>query len=372
MFEETRPYNDSEIPAAISRLASHPYFPIVCSYLFPHQEIGYLRTEFSKISSVKEFQDKVMYKLLTATIEKTTAGFSYSGTEGLSDSNKCTFIGNHRDIVLDASLLQYALYCSNLDTSEITFGDNLMKGDFVTDFGKINKMFRIVRGGNIRDFYKNSMEVSSYMRYAITEKNQSTWIAQRNGRTKDGLDKTEPGVLKMLAMSSDKDFVENLTELNLTPVAISYEYESCDFLKTQELYVSRYQQYQKAPNEDFNSILHGITQPKGQVSMVITPSITKEELEKCDLFQKSEKYNILAKIIDKRIIRNYKLYKNNYIAYDLLQDSPVFSNNYTAAEKNNFIEYMHSGIDKIMGDKDELTAIFLGIYANPVKNMLMH
>lgn len=372
MFENTRPYNDSEIPEAIIRMGNHPYFPIVCSYLFPHQDIDFLKKEFMKITSVNEFQDKVMYKLLTATIEKTTNGFSYSGTERLSDEHKCTFIGNHRDIVLDASLLQYALYCSNLDTSEITFGDNLMKGDFVTDFGKINKMFRIVRGGNIRDFYKNSIEVSSYMRYAITEKNQSTWIAQRNGRTKDGFDKTEPGVLKMLAMSSDKPFVENLSELNITPIAISYEYESCDFLKTQELYVTRYQKYQKAPNEDFNSILKGITQPKGEVTMVITPSITKEELEKCDLFQKSDKFNILAKIIDKRIVKNYKLYKNNYIAYDLLQDTPLFTGNYSVAEKNNFIDYMHSGLDTIIGDKEELMSIFLGIYANPVKNMLSY
>ncbi|MCQ2058998.1 MAG: 1-acyl-sn-glycerol-3-phosphate acyltransferase [Bacteroidaceae bacterium] len=370
MFEETRPYNDNEIPAAIGRLASHPYFPIVCSYLFPHQEIDYLRTEFSKITTVNEFQDKVMYKLLTATIAKTTNGFEYSGLERLTDEHKCTFIGNHRDIVLDASLLQYALYCSHLDTSEITFGDNLMKGEFVTDFGKINKMFRIVRGGNIKDFYKNSMEVSSYMRYAITQKNQSTWIAQRNGRTKDGFDKTEPGVLKMLAMSSDKDFIENLTELNITPIAISYEYESCDFLKTQELYVSRYQKYVKAPNEDFNSILCGITQPKGQVSMVVTPSITLEELEKCSLFSKTERFSYLAKIIDKRIVSNYKLFKNNYIAYDILQGSSMFAANYTNQEKKDFMEYMKNGLDKIEGDKDELTSIFLGIYANPVRNML--
>jgi hypothetical protein len=262
------------------------------------------------------------------------------------------------------------LHESGMDTSEITFGSNLMKEPIAVDLGKSNKMFKIVRGGNIYDFYNNSMKVSSYMRYAITQKSQSTWIAQRNGRTKDGDDKTEIAVLKMFSMSSDKKFVENMLELNITPMIISYEYEPCDFLKALELYVSRYQKYVKSANEDMSSILKGVTQWKGEINLVVSKSITREELEECDRCEKNGKFQMLAHIIDDRIYSNYKLYKTNYIAYDILHDTKIFCNYYTAQEQEAFVEYMRNGLKDFQGDQDELRSIFLEIYANSVKNVL--
>lgn len=369
-FEETRPYVDSEVPAAIERIAASPYFDTIIQFLYPSEDIDRFKTQFKTISTVRDFQEKIMNNAIQTIIQKTSNGLFSGGFNKISNEHKGMFISNHRDILLDAALLQLMLRKNNMETSEITFGSNLMQDSLVIDIGKINKMFRIVRGGNIRDFYKNSMEVSQYMRYAITQKKQSTWIAQRNGRTKNGDDKTEMAVLKMFAMSSKKPFVENLLELNIMPISISYEYEPCDFLKTAELYVSSYQKYVKAPNEDLNSILHGIQQFKGKISLVVCEPIGMTDLREADTFEKNEKFQHLAEIIDKRIYAHYKLWKTNYIAFDLLHHDNRFAAFYSEQEKQDFTTYMNNGINAIQGDKEELTQIFLTLYANPIKNVV--
>lgn len=368
-FEETRPYNDSEVPAAISRIAADPFFGTIVSYLFPNQDVADFKKKFLAIKTVKEFQENIMFQALQSIISKTCDHFTNSGFESLSNDRNYMFIANHRDIMLDAALLQIILNQHQLDTSEITFGSNLMQGGLVIDLGKINKMFRIVRGSTIHDFYRNSMEVSSYMRYAIREKKQSVWIAQRNGRTKNGDDRTEIAVLKMFSISSDKDFIENLSELNITPIASSYEYEPCVFLKTQEIYISQYQKYIKEKNEDLVSILQGIKQHKGNVQICATPTISKEELEFCHQFEKNERFLQLAQIIDKRIYDHYKLWKNNYIAYDIVEKSQRYADHYSSEEKKIFEEYMNDGLNNLIGEEEELRNIFLNIYANPVRNI---
>ena len=368
-FEDVRPYNSDEVPTAIARVAHHPYFPQIVHYLMPQQDVEAFRAQFLQIATIEQFQRMVMLPAIEAIVKKSATGFSYSGFDKLSKAQNYMFIGNHRDILLDAALLQIVLLYHNLETSEITFGSNLMRGDMVIDIGKLNKMFRIERGGNARDFYNNSVKVSSYMRYAITEKQQSTWIAQRNGRTKDGDDKTDMAVLKMFALSSNRPFVENLSELNITPLSISYEYEPCDFLKVAERYVSNYVKYVKAQEEDFMSILKGIMQPKGQISLAAADPIGKEELQLCDKQEKNEKFQFLADIIDKRIYQNYKLWKTNYIAYDLWYNSEQYAAHYTSNDKKEFVEYMNSGLKEIEGDYEELRTIFLKIYANPVVNV---
>lgn len=368
IFDDTRPYYDSEISAAIQRVAENKYFPLMINYLFPEIDFDSFVSEFKRIKTVHDFQYKIMYKTILSILKKTSSGLTFSGFENLSDERKSMLLSNHRDILLDSAILELLLRNNNLDTSEITFGSNLMSNQFVIDIGKMNKMFKIVRGGNIRDFYRNSVHVSAYMRYAITEKSQSTWIAQRNGRTKNGDDKTEMAVLKMFTLSSNKLFVPNLLELNITPLVISYEYEPCDFLKVAELYVSRYQKYEKEPNEDINSIIQGITQWKGNIHFVVCNPITKDELEECNQFQRNEKFSCLAKIIDKRIYENYKLWKTNYIAYDIQNQTNKFSENYSSDDKTAFINYMNDGLVNIEGEYEELKSIFLDIYANPVRN----
>lgn len=367
-FENTRPYNDEEIPMAAARVADSPFFGNIVHYLFPGGNVDVLRQELIKIKTVKEFQQKFMLQAINSILQQTSSGMQYSGFEQLDKQQNYMFIANHRDILLDAALLQVILDNHQLDTSEITFGSNLMQGGLVIDIGKMNKMFRIVRGGSVHDFYRNSLEVSSYMRYAILEKHQSVWIAQRNGRTKNGDDRTEIAVLKMFSISSNKKFIDNLSELNITPIVSSYEYEPCDFLKTQELYISQYQPYVKEAGEDLNSILKGIIQPKGGICICATPTISQEELQYCDSFEKNEKFAKLAQIIDKRVYSNYKLWKTNYIAYDMVEKNGKYAEKYTPAEKLAFEDYMDNGIKSLVGEADELKTIFLNIYANPVRN----
>ena len=367
-FDDMRPYTDEEIPAAVQRIVDNPYFPAICAYLFPKEPVENVRQLCLSVTTADAFQSLVMSRVVKSILDQTTEGVTALNFDKIDDSRKSIFICNHRDILLDAAMVQYFLYENHKAFSEITFGSNLMKGDLVIDIGKVNRMFRIMRGGNMRDFYKQSIEVSAYMRYAILEKNRSVWIAQRNGRTKDGNDKTEMAVLKMFALSSDKPFVENLNELNITPIVVSYEYDPCDFLKTQEVFVSRYQRYEKAPNEDLMSILHGITQPKGHVQLVVAPSVSEAELKFCDQFEKNHKFSKLASMIDLRVYENYKLWKTNYIAYDLLNKSYKYADHYDENDKKHFIDYMENGLKDVVGETDELREIFLGIYANPVAN----
>ena len=369
-FENTRPYRDNEIPDAVARVADHPFFDNIVHYLFPLQDSAKIRQKFLKVKTIKEFQQHYMLHAINSILAQTSSVLESDGFEQLNKKKNYMFIANHRDILLDAALLQVLLDRHGLDTSEITFGDNLMQGSLIIDIGKMNKMFRIVRGGSVHDFYRNSLEVSSYMRYALLEKKQSVWIAQRNGRTKDGNDKTGIAVLKMFSISSSAPFIDNLSELNITPVITSYEYEPCDFLKTQELYISQYQRYIKEPGEDLNSILKGIQQAKGGISVKIAPTISQEELQYCDTFEKNEKFAQLANIIDQRIYKHYKLWKTNYIAYDILHKTNQYSSHYTPDEKNDFETYMQNGLRALIGDRDELKNLFLSIYANPVNNVL--
>ncbi len=370
-FEPVRPYNDSEVPAAIEAITKDVFFPMVVKYCAPEANVDEVIQMFSQIKTVRDFQSQVMHAAINAIIKKTTDGVSSDGFEKLDNRKRHMFIANHRDIVLDSAILDVLLFERGIDTCQITFGSNLMKGNLVVNIGKLNKMFRIIRGGNIKDFYKNSVEVSAYMRYAITELNDSVWIAQRNGRTKDGNDKTEVGVLKMFSLSSEKSFVDNLDELSIAPISVSYEYEPCDFLKTAELYISRFQKYIKGENEDLNSILTGIKQPKGRIHISVTDPITREELEICDKKEKNDKLVALASLIDQRIYKGFKLFKTHFIAYDLLYGD-TYTDRYTAKEKDDFIAYMNEGLSKLGEemDRSELEQIFLHIYANPVLNCL--
>ncbi len=368
-FSDLQPYSDVDVSVVIPRIVHSPYLPAISSYLFPGKSVEELQTNLSDCKSILDFQTKVMYPAIRSIITKTSAGLSSSGFEMLKDGRSRMFVSNHRDIMLDAAILQILLSENGLDTSEITFGSNLMQGELVIDIGKMNKMFRIMRKGMMKDFYQNSIRVSSYMRYVLLEKKQSVWIAQRNGRTKDGADQTDMAVLKMFALGSQKEFYENMKELNITPIVISYEYEPCDFLKTQEAFISRYQSYEKEPGEDLNSILSGIRQRKGHIHFAVTEMISEEELHACNQLDRNKKFQQLAKIIDRRIYSNYRLWPTNYIAYDILYQSYKYREFYTEAEKSDFLVYMNEGLKGLVGDESELRDIFLEIYANPVINV---
>ena len=239
-YNDIRPYCDEEIPAAMQRIADSASFPLLASYVFPEADIAEVRERIKTIHTIEEFQSQVMFYMNAQVIKRTMTAFTYGGLEHLSRDTRYLFISNHRDIVLDSSLMQYVLYDNGFETSEITFGANLMQSQLIVDIGKSNKMFRVERPGtNMKEFYQASLHLSSYIRHAILQKRQSVWIAQRNGRTKDGKDLTDQGIVKMLGLSRGDDKVQSIAELHVAPVSISYEWEPCDILKTLELYEKR-------------------------------------------------------------------------------------------------------------------------------------
>lgn len=309
-----------------------------------------------------------MYDANRQIIEKSITQFTHGGGEVLEKGKAYLFVSNHRDIMLDASLLQNVLVDLRHESSQITFGANLMTHPLVVDIGKANKMFRVERpGGSAREFYKSSLHVSEYIRTVITENKESVWIAQRNGRTKDGNDRTDQGIVKMFCMSKTDNKIDALDELNIVPVAVSYEWESCDILKAIELYESRKAKYIKKPGEDLNSILTGILQPKGRVHFQFCPPVTREELEQFNGSTNNEYHKLVAQLIDKKILNAYKLWPNNFIAHNLLYGQQRFAAHYTQEEKAAFMSYLQR-LDKYEESTGELKDNFLGIYANPVTN----
>jgi len=365
-FEEIRPYFNEEIPSAMSRIAECELFPLLSSYVFPNKNINDVREHLKGIRSIYQFQHEVMSVVNEQVIKRSMTKFTYNGIDRLSPDKRYLFVSNHRDIMLDSSLLQYILHINGHETSEITFGANLMSHPLVIDIGKSNKMFKVVRGGNIKDFYKYSLLNSEYIRYAITQKKQSVWIAQRNGRTKDGIDHTEPGLIRMFASSLQENKLKALADLNIVPISISYEWETCDILKALELYESRFRKYVKKPGEDLNSILTGIVADKGHVHIEICEPIGIDELQLFDSLTKQEYMKAIAKMIDRRINSSYYLHPNNYVAFDIRYGTTKYEDRYSQQEKENFCERVKKLSNYEGCELDVLTDIFLGIYANPI------
>lgn len=368
-FDDIRPYYEEEIPAAMQRIADSDVFPLLASFVYPSESLEDVRKRICSFQTIREFQHDTMRCVNEQIIARSITDFSVSGLENLSPDEHYLFVSNHRDIMLDASLLQYYFVINGFETTEITFGANLMMHPVVIDIGKSNKMFKVARpGGDIKDFYRNSMHLSEYIRFTIKEKGESVWIAQRNGRTKNGIDQTDQGIIKMFCMSEPKDKIKALSELHIVPISISYELESCDILKALELYESQYTRYTKKPGEDLNSILTGILQPKGCVHIELCKPITIDELSVYENQTNNDYHKSVAKLIDGRINAAYRLYPNNYIAHDLLYGNTKYSKKYTDEQYNAFLQRL-SKLDKYdTCDLERLKEIFMGIYSNPIDN----
>ncbi len=369
IFDDIRPYNAEEIPAAMQRIAYSSSFPILAAYIYPNEPLGDVRKRIAAYKTVREFQTETMSMVNERVIKNSITDFSCSGLDKLNPNEQYLYVSNHRDIMLDSSLLQYFLVQNGFDTTEITFGANLMMNPLIIDIGKSNKMFKVERpGGSIKEFYRCSKHLSDYIRYTITEKKQSVWIAQRNGRTKDGNDATDQGIIKMFCMSCPDDKIKAIDQLHIVPVSISYEWESCDILKSLELYESQFSKYTKKPGEDLNSILTGIVQPKGRVHIELCDPISHAELAKFEKMTGNEYHRAVAKLLDSRINTAYRLYPNNYIAYDLRYGTNKYQECYTAEQKEEFLQYIRQLERYDTCDMEQLTDIFLGIYSNPVNN----
>ncbi len=367
-FKDIRPYKDEEEAPALSRIASHPLLKDIASYLFPGKNPDEFRQFISSLSSVNEFQDKVMLYAINKIVQDTSKGLSYSGIENISENKKHLLISNHRDILLDSALIQVILKTNGIETSEMAVGDNLVTDSFLEDIARSNKMIKVIRSSNPRELYKSSLLLSEYIRESVSEDRSSVWIAQRNGRTKNGIDMTEQGLLKMLDMSGKGDFVNDFKELSIVPVSISYEYEPCDFLKAKELYITRRTKYKKSPGEDLNSILTGIMQFKGQIHINFNEPVSIDEIEECSQREKNERFKSLAEVIDKKISGGYKIWNSNRISYDILKKKTKFSSYYTPQEKVLFEDYCEFKLSDFEGDKQEIKDIFLSIYSNATLN----
>ena len=371
-FDDIRPYNDSEVHPALERIVANPLFSNISKYLFPGMDENLFKQALLSCYTKDDFQVKIMSRIVDKVLADTTKGLSYEGMEHFDGGKKYLIVSNHRDIVLDSAIIQLILYKAGAQTTEIAVGDNLITSSFIEDITRCNKMIKVVRSTSPREVYTTSKKLSEYMRCNVSTQESSIWIAQRNGRTKDGADITEQGVLKMFDMSGTGDFVKDFAELHIMPASISYEYEPCDLYKAVEMYIKRRQKYVKAEGEDLNSILTGIMQPKGRVHIQFNEPVTLQEIEDAAQLDKNERFKALGAAMDRKILANFKLWPNNYIAYDMLNGGGRFAGKYTVEEKEAFEGYVTDKLGKagIEADMDELREIFLSIYANPVVSYL--
>jgi len=367
VFEDIRPYNDRETVEALARVADHPLTESISKYFYPDEERGYLGELLRSVTGTYDFQAKIMYHVIGSVMKGTTDGVTFSGLEYFtSDKNRrFLLLSNHRDIVLDSAFIQFILEDHKLPLTEIAVGDNLISDSYIEDIIRSNRMIKVVRSDNPREVYNSSQIFSQYIRSSTS----NIWLAHRNGRAKDGVDATEQGLLKMLDMSGRGDFISNFAELNIMPVSISYEIETCGIEKALETWIrDNTGTYKKAPGEDTESILKGIKQPKGAVHISFCQPLTPEELQETNSFSRNEKFQYLASVIDKKILDGFRLYSSHYIAADILNGENRFSENYSADEKNAFKTYLEREISAVpaSADRDAVLDNLLHIYANPV------
>lgn len=372
-FESICPYTDQEAVKALNEVAVHPAIPFLSKALFPDQPAGFLANAIKGVHSIDEFQQVVMSKAVEWCLNTTVHNFSYDGISHIKNKEgKFLMMSNHRDIILDPALTQYILFSNGVPMSEICVGDNLLSSKTIEKLLRSNRMIKVIRGVSARELYLSSQLLSRYIRQTITSGKSSVWIAQRQGRTKDGIDMTEQGLLKMFDMSGTGTFQENFNELNIIPLSISYEYEPCDIRKARELLISRSQKYVKGPREDLHSIIIGIRQKKGNVHINIGKPLTPEEIEAASHCDKNDRYQAIRHAVDMRVIEGYKLWKTNYIAYDLVNGGKRFVDKYTPEDVDAFLAYTEHQMKKVERklDKDTLRDIFWHIYSNPVESKL--
>lgn len=371
-FTDISPYTDAEAVEALGKLADHPAVVEVSKAIFPDKEPEFLRKILKSVKSIDEFQILVMNKAVEWVLSTTAHNFSYDGIGNLKKINgKFLAMSNHRDIILDPAITQVVLYRNAIPMTEIAVGSNLLTNKYIEYLIRSNRMIRVIRGINARQLYLSSQVLSKYIRECITSGRSSIWIAQREGRAKDGIDTTEQGLLKMLDMSGTADFTTNFEELNIVPLSISYEYEPCDILKARERLISRTQKYVKGSREDLISIMTGIEQQKGNIHLNIGSPLTHDEIEAASCCNKNDRYQAIRHAVDVRIIEGYKLWKTNYIGYDMVNHTFKYRDKYTPEDVAQFTDYVEHQLDKVEKSlcRADLRDIFLRIYANPVVSL---
>lgn len=369
-FNDIRCFDDSEVAVYLPKLLAEPTVQQVLGMLLGPELMQKMQQAAPSLQTVYDFQSTYIIGLLKALMAKTTAGVQLLGAEKLDKSAAYLFMTNHRDIVLDSAFLNAMLFFNGFQTTQIGIGNNLLIKPWIEWAVRLNKSFVVRRDGGVREQLLISKHMSAYMRYVLTQANESIWIAQREGRAKDSNDITAPAIIKMLNMSGEGTFVEKLRALKIAPVAITYEYDPCDYLKAKEYQQKRDDaNYKKQPADDLLNMQTGIMSYKGRISYVVAGPL--EVPDAWNDVPRAMQADVAAAAIDKMIHANYQLFPNNYVAADLLSENQDFADKYTAEDKQTFVAYIEKQLQKIdIPNRDDafLRSKMYQMYANPVYN----
>ncbi|HAQ21760.1 MAG TPA: glycerol acyltransferase [Prolixibacteraceae bacterium] len=367
-FDDIRPFNDSEVNHYLRLLLHDEGFQHILKFLFQDQaKIDQVKLLLAQVNTVKDLQFQFVYQLVEDLIlKRSTDGLTSSGLEHLDKNESYLFISNHRDIILDSALINYLIVLEGMNTTEIAIGNNLLIEKWIEYAVKLNRTFVVRRNLPVRELLMASKKLSEYIRRDITQKNTSVWIAQREGRTKDGNDKTQLSLLKMLNLSNIKEFAEGFRELRIVPISISYEIEPCGISKVAELYKKQTEGFEKTQEDDLKSMGEGLVRPKGRVHFSFGEPITNQLPESDEPIPvQIEK---LANYLDQQIYSNFELWPNNYIAEDVLNHTSLNGEHYTPEQYNQFISMMDEAVALIQGDSEIIREMFLQMYINPLIN----
>lgn len=364
-FDEIRSYYDHEVNDVLRRLTTKPSFFLLMSYLFPEMGQEEIVRTIHGINSTREFQKELIYRAIMGVLKDSSDGLTIEGFDRIDPDKAHLFISNHRDIILDSAILNVTLFERGHDTTHIAIGNNLMVSPLVTDLMKLNKSFVVHRDIPRHQLFPYSERLSAYIR-AVIRNGDSVWMAQKSGRTKDGDDRTHTGLMKMLNITGEHDIKENFRELNIIPMAISYEYEPCDHLKTEELVHNKLGlSYEK---DDKLSMIKGIRDQKGRIHMAFGKPVC-QDLEQLDPIQnRNEWIREFCLMIDRQMHQLYRLWPGNYIAADWLKNQEIHKEHYSPAQKEAFTDYIHQRIEGLEGGRENLLQQILEIYAIPVFN----
>lgn len=371
-FDAIRPFEPEELPEVFERLLGNAQFAQVVAYVFKDMPYDMLAQKMRACKTNLDFQVAFCYPFIKGLLQKASLGCDIN-VDAIDMEKRYTFVSNHRDIVLDSALLDVMLIEAGCKTTcEIAIGDNLLSLPWVKDLVRINKSFIVERSVSLRQMLLSSKRLSEYMHLVIAQKHDNVWIAQREGRAKDSNDRTQESIIKMMVMGGEGSLVERLKGLHIVPLAISYEYDPCDFLKAQEFQLKRdIADWKKGPMDDVVSMQTGIMGYKGHIHYEAAPCIDAwldtldPDMPKADFFK------AVATHIDEEVFRRYRLYPSNYVALDELEGTTAHADRYTAEQKAQFDGYIAQQMAKIqLPNKDEafLRERLLTMYANPARN----
>lgn len=355
-FSDIAPFADDVFQEKMAQLVKEPGFEHAVKYVMPDVDFQQFAGMLLSIPDNEVFQRQVMYPFLQMLVDKTTAGVTVGGLDNIDKDKHYTFMSNHRDIVLDATLLNYCFLINGFPTSEVAIGNNLLIYEWITDLVKLNKSFIVKRNLRLTKALEAARQLSAYIHHVILNKHESLWIAQREGRCKDSNDMTQESLVKMLAIAGSGSFIDNLLQINITPVSISYEYDPNDYLKAKEFLLKRLDpEFKKSPHDDLLSMETGLLQPKGRVHFHVGKSINPALESLSAELDKQELSKSVCRIIDREIHSNYKIYPINYIAYDTLHAGDRFKERYSAEDAAEFHRYVESQLDKV--DLTEISSL---------------